>query len=72
MEQDLIKPTKEQLNLLNKKYLFFGSPNEETEAVNGKYLTMLPGIASIFMIDMHDLFQFLNKPYKNISFGFDV
>lgn len=72
MEQDLIKPTKEQLNLLNKKYLFFGSPNEETEVVNGKYLTMLPGIASIFMIDMHDLFQFLNKPYKNISFEYDV
>lgn len=64
--------TKEQLELLNGEYLYFGSPIKHTTISSNKFLTLLPGIASIFVIDTNDLYQGINKYYNFISFGFDL
>ena len=42
--------TKEQLKFLDKEYLYFGSSIKHSAISANKFLTLLPGIASIFVI----------------------
>lgn len=52
--------TKEQLELLNGKYLYFDSSIKYTTISSNKFLTLLPGIANIFVINKNDLYQSIN------------
>ena len=64
--------TKEQLKLLDKEYLYFGSSIKHSVISANKFLTLLPGIASIFVINKNDLYQGINKYYNFINFEYDL
>ena len=64
--------TKEQLKLLDKQYLYFGSSIRHSAISANNFLTLLPGIASICVINKNDLYQGINKYYNFINFEYDL
>lgn len=62
--------TKEQLKLLDKQYLYFGSSIKHSVISANKFLTLLPGIASIFVINKNDLYQgIITLLILNMTYG---